>query len=133
MWAVLRWTVARAFRQDPPVGSCRMRARHYCFRPNHSRCDVNPLRITIIATTVQVRSVGSCRSRAKRHRFSDRMANVATSAVDRSARDGAGKIRGFMPQSGKLAYVITDAHQGAVTAIQCVMYIYAPVLLSGLP
>lgn len=30
-----------------------------------------------------------------------------------------GKIRAFKPQSGSLAYMITDAHQGAVTALAC--------------
>jgi len=30
-----------------------------------------------------------------------------------------GKVRAFLPQSGNLAYVITDAHQGAVTSLYC--------------
>jgi len=30
-----------------------------------------------------------------------------------------GKIRAFYPESGKLAYVITDAHQGVVSALAC--------------
>src|SRR5207244_1944024 len=30
-----------------------------------------------------------------------------------------GKIRSFRPQSGKLMYVINDAHIGGVTAISC--------------
>jgi len=32
---------------------------------------------------------------------------------------GDSKIRAFKPQSGKLDYVITDAHQGAVTSVIC--------------
>jgi WD40 repeat protein len=30
-----------------------------------------------------------------------------------------GKVRAFYPESGKLAYVITDAHQGSVSALAC--------------
>ncbi|KAF4704137.1 wd repeat, partial [Perkinsus olseni] len=65
-------------------------------------------------------------SRTRQELLRIQVPNIECYCMD-FARDGRsivtgwhdGKIRAFLPQSGKLLYVINDAHKNGVTAITC--------------